>query len=224
MLIYMPTVEILNSHSVSVLRKEIAKSNDKLGIIKSYSKGMKKAEIIDLMMKHKDRFHHIKIAEKKVRAPPLKSETAKKKSQPAQQPAQQAKKIEPKKRVAKTATVIAPKKELTKERKERKENYNDESDNLKLYEEGKKIMTLKTYDRLVKRIDDTKMYSNDWDDLTKRLEKLKPTEPAKKEEKKEAPKKKIKFNIKKKEEDKKQKEPKKEKKQRAKPRPTTPLL
>ena len=106
----MPTVEILKSHSVKTLRDEIAKTNAKLDVIKGYSKDMKKAQIIELMMKHKNRFHHIKIAEKTVRAPPLKSETAKKISKPAQQPAQQPTVIAPKKRVAKTAVVIAPKK------------------------------------------------------------------------------------------------------------------
>ena len=102
----MPSVEILKSHSVKTLRDEIAKTNAKLDVIKGYSKDMKKAQIIELMMKHKTRFHHIKMAEKTVRAPPLKSETAKKISKPAQQPTV----IAPKKRVAKTATVIAPKK------------------------------------------------------------------------------------------------------------------
>jgi len=50
----MVTVEILNSHPVSVLKKEISKTN-----IKGYSK-MKKNEIIDLMLKNKSRFSHIK--------------------------------------------------------------------------------------------------------------------------------------------------------------------
>ena len=58
----MPTNEILNSHSVSTLKKEISKTN-----IKGYSK-MKKAEIISLMMKpeHSKRFSHIKIKDKTV--------------------------------------------------------------------------------------------------------------------------------------------------------------
>ena len=51
--------DILNSHPVSVLKKEISKSN-----IKGYSK-MKKSEIVALMLKHKDKFSHIKMAEKK---------------------------------------------------------------------------------------------------------------------------------------------------------------
>ena len=51
--------DILNSHSVTALKKEISKTN-----IKGYSK-MKKAEVVSLMLKHKQRFSHIKHAEKK---------------------------------------------------------------------------------------------------------------------------------------------------------------
>jgi hypothetical protein len=50
----MVTRDILNSHSVSTLKKEISKTN-----VKGYSK-MKKAEVVDLMMKNKERFAHIK--------------------------------------------------------------------------------------------------------------------------------------------------------------------
>ena len=57
----MPTVEILHSHTIGVLKKEISKTN-----IKGYSK-MKKGEIVALMMEHKDRFHHIQMAGAKVR-------------------------------------------------------------------------------------------------------------------------------------------------------------
>tara|TARA_R110002167_G_scaffold105682_3_gene271666 strand:+ start:249 stop:1037 length:789 start_codon:yes stop_codon:yes gene_type:complete len=124
----MPTVEILKSHSVKTLRDEIAKTNAKLDVIKGYSKDMKKAQIIELMMKHKNRFHHIKIAEKTVRAPPLKSETAKKISKPAQQPAQHPTVIAPKKRVAKTATVIAPKKEKKIKEPKKETIKNDHAD------------------------------------------------------------------------------------------------
>ena len=53
------TKEILNSHPVGTLKKEIAKTN-----IKGYSK-MKKDEIIELMMKHKENFGHIQKAEGK---------------------------------------------------------------------------------------------------------------------------------------------------------------
>ena len=50
--------KILNSHPVSVLKKEISKTN-----IKGYSK-MKKPELMDLMTKpeHADRFAHIEMA------------------------------------------------------------------------------------------------------------------------------------------------------------------
>jgi len=50
--------DILNSHPISVLKKEISKTN-----IKGYSK-MKKPEIVELMMKTPTRFSHIKMNEK----------------------------------------------------------------------------------------------------------------------------------------------------------------
>tara|TARA_R110001606_G_scaffold294818_1_gene442493 strand:- start:381 stop:740 length:360 start_codon:yes stop_codon:yes gene_type:complete len=53
---------ILKSHSVATLKKEISKSN-----VKGYSK-MKKAEIIELMLEHKEKFGHIKMADKKERS------------------------------------------------------------------------------------------------------------------------------------------------------------
>jgi hypothetical protein len=46
----------LESHSVSTLKKEISKTN-----VKGYSK-MKKTEVVALMLKHSDRFNHIKHA------------------------------------------------------------------------------------------------------------------------------------------------------------------
>ena len=66
---YLYMREIFNSHPVSVLKKEISKTN-----IKGYSK-MKKAQIVDLMMKNKERFKHIKMAEKKAPAPAKKPAT-----------------------------------------------------------------------------------------------------------------------------------------------------
>ena len=51
---YMVTKEILMSHPISTLRKEVSKTN-----VRGYSK-LKKAEIIDLMMKNKEKFAHIK--------------------------------------------------------------------------------------------------------------------------------------------------------------------
>ena len=46
----------LESHPVATLKKEISKTN-----VKGYSK-MKKAEVVALMLKNKDRFNHIKHA------------------------------------------------------------------------------------------------------------------------------------------------------------------
>merc|ERR1711935_337047 len=61
--------ETLNSHPTSTLKKEISKTN-----IKGYSK-MKKAEIIELMMKNKDRFLHIMFNEKKEKEPTKKDDS-----------------------------------------------------------------------------------------------------------------------------------------------------
>ena len=52
--------EIFLSHSVSTLKKEISKTN-----IKGYST-MKKAQIVDLMVKNQARFSHIKLNQKKI--------------------------------------------------------------------------------------------------------------------------------------------------------------
>jgi len=57
----MVSKEILNSHSVGTLKKEISKTN-----IKGYSK-LKKAEIIELMLKSKEKFMHIEMKEKSKR-------------------------------------------------------------------------------------------------------------------------------------------------------------
>lgn len=69
--------EILNSHSVTALKKEIAKTN-----IKGYSK-MKKAEVISLMMKpeHSTRFGHIKphVKEKVIKEKVIKKKVVKEK-------------------------------------------------------------------------------------------------------------------------------------------------
>ena len=53
------TREILNSHPISTLKKEISKTN-----IKGYSK-MKKDEVVELMMKNKERFPSMKTVLKK---------------------------------------------------------------------------------------------------------------------------------------------------------------
>jgi hypothetical protein len=85
--------EIFNSHPVSVLKKEISKTN-----IKGYSK-MKKAQIVDLMMKNKERFKHIKMAKKPAPA------QAKKPATPAKKPATPP----PKKKKIKLNVVAQPK-------------------------------------------------------------------------------------------------------------------
>ena len=53
----MPTMELLKSHSLKELRKEVSKTN-----IKKYSK-LKKMDLIELMMKkeNKDMFHHMEM-------------------------------------------------------------------------------------------------------------------------------------------------------------------
>ena len=72
----MVTAEILNSHTVKTLRSEISKQN-----IKGYSKtGVKKPQLIALMLKNKERFMHIKMNEK-----PAKKEKAEKKEKAAPQ-------------------------------------------------------------------------------------------------------------------------------------------
>ena len=55
----MVTKEILLSHPVKTLKSEVSKTN-----IKGYSK-MKKDEIIELMLKYKSRFSHIKKRDQK---------------------------------------------------------------------------------------------------------------------------------------------------------------
>ena len=63
--------EILSSHPVAHLRKEISKTN-----IKGASK-MKKAALIDVMMKHQDRFSHITMRGKTEKKAPPKKEAKK---------------------------------------------------------------------------------------------------------------------------------------------------
>ena len=82
----MPSRQVLESHPVSHLKKEISQTN-----IKGYSK-LKKDGIIDLMLKHKDRFHHIQMYKLPERV---------KKEKPKAEP-----KAEPKKKVIKKKVVI----------------------------------------------------------------------------------------------------------------------
>lgn len=58
----MITRDILKSHPLSTLKQEISKYN-KLVTVSGYSK-MKKGEVIDLMMKHPNKFKHIKMKDK----------------------------------------------------------------------------------------------------------------------------------------------------------------
>jgi len=107
----MPSRPILDSHPISVLRKEISKTN-----IKGYSK-MKKAEVISLMLKRENasKFSHIKMREKSkpkeitiVPKRKIKAERAKKISAPKRE-AQKATVIPPKKRVASVPKVVKAK-------------------------------------------------------------------------------------------------------------------
>ena len=66
----MLTKEILDSHTLKTLRSEIKQHNDEVKV-SGYSK-MKRSELTTLMMKHKDKFMHIKHAEKKERKKPIK--------------------------------------------------------------------------------------------------------------------------------------------------------
>ena len=66
--------EILNSHPISVLRKEVSKFNKSLGSIKSTQK---KPDLVNDMMKHPDAFSHIKMATKKERSEKQKANDAK---------------------------------------------------------------------------------------------------------------------------------------------------
>tara|TARA_R110000824_G_scaffold347197_1_gene533992 strand:+ start:2181 stop:2717 length:537 start_codon:yes stop_codon:yes gene_type:complete len=54
----MPTYEILNSYSITFLKKEISKLNKERNLFKGYSK-MKKKEITELMVKHGTHFNHL---------------------------------------------------------------------------------------------------------------------------------------------------------------------
>ena len=75
----MPTHEILNSYTLSELKKEISQHN-----IKGYSK-MKKAEVIKLML-HKDHRHRFAHKKKKVRSADVKRQPPKQISKTAQTP------------------------------------------------------------------------------------------------------------------------------------------
>ena len=98
----MPTREILMSHPVATLKKEISRTN-----IKGYSK-MKKSEIVQLMLDNKDRFGHIKMA-------PTRKE--KKEIEKKQEELRQARKRSVKERLV---TIIPKKSKPKKEKKDKK--------------------------------------------------------------------------------------------------------
>tara|TARA_R110001632_G_scaffold11382_3_gene41149 strand:+ start:1553 stop:2476 length:924 start_codon:yes stop_codon:yes gene_type:complete len=85
----MPSREELQSHPVTTLKKEISKTN-----IKGYSK-MKKPEIVELMLKNKSRFHHIKMAEKKPKEEKPKPKPAPKEEKPKPKAKAKAKEEKP---------------------------------------------------------------------------------------------------------------------------------
>ena len=138
--------EILNSHAVSVLKKEISKTN-----VKGYSK-MNKKEVVELMLKNKDRFSHIKHARKPTPSAPT----------------------PPTKNYLGYAVRNELKKPLSAIDKEKMENWQDEDAELKPFENGKKKMTMKEYLRFEKRFDKLRFFVPDLGNLDRRLEKLKP--------------------------------------------------
>lgn len=115
--------EILNSHPVSVLKKEISKTN-----IKGYSK-MKKTELIDLMMKaeHADRFAHIEIASSKKK--PVEKKPVKKERSPIKLTSFTVTKADGSKKEVKTGRVKR-RAEEKKAKKPKKSSAEDESKNM----------------------------------------------------------------------------------------------
>jgi hypothetical protein len=77
----MPTEEILKTYSVVELKREIGKAR-----LKNYSK-LKKAEVVALMMKNKERFHHLKGKSKAPKAKPAPKPKAKPAPKPKAKPA-----------------------------------------------------------------------------------------------------------------------------------------
>jgi hypothetical protein len=134
------TKEILNSHPVGTLKKEIAKTN-----VKGYSK-MKKAELVDLMMKHKEKFGHIQKADGKkvVLKPPKELKESTKPDKPKMT------KEERDKRIAE----IAKKQE---ERKAKKEESKPKLESNKTFVPNKKYP--KVFSMLLKDIDSSGGFS-----------------------------------------------------------------
>jgi hypothetical protein len=88
--------DILNSYTTSELRQHISKYNKSLGAIRGYSK-MKKAELIDLMMKNVDKFKSIKMKPKKETKTTKTATKTTTKTQPKEEPKKETPKQQPKK-------------------------------------------------------------------------------------------------------------------------------
>jgi hypothetical protein len=157
--------DILNSHPVAVLKKEISKSN-----IKGYSK-MKKPEIVALMLKHKDKFSHIKMAEKKERKP---------RSTKEQKP---KKKVEPKKSALE---ILIPGININKDKdlKPLSKEFIPDENNLKDMKKYKKILDKKNKDKKISKGE----YERTIKEVNKQIKKLEKEQKPKKKKKK-------KFNV-----------------------------
>ena len=125
--------DILESYSVNELKKEISKQN-----IKGYSK-MKKSEIINLMMKHKDKFAYLKKKETKKKEEPKKKKEEQKPEPKKEMKKKEEPKPEPKKEMKKKEE---PKKEMKKKEQpktemKKKEEFNIRKNILDFEEENK---------------------------------------------------------------------------------------
>ncbi len=115
--------EIFESHSVKTLKGEISKYN-KLTKVSGYSK-MTKKELVDLMLKHKDKFKHIKMNPKPLKALPkaLTSKAVKTSKEDKKEPKKEPKKVVKKvvKKIKKIVKKPEPKKEAPKKPEPKKE-------------------------------------------------------------------------------------------------------
>jgi len=137
----MVSKEILNSHSVGTLKKEISKTN-----IKGYSK-MKKAEIVELMMKSKEKFMHIEMKTKRQ---------------------MKKKKEEPKKERKKIKLVSFDKKEEPKKLTERIKEFNKKYNANEIKKQKLDKSNLKKYtDPYFKELEEIEKMLSDIDDNVK---------------------------------------------------------
>lgn len=143
--------DILNSHPVSVLKKEISKTN-----IKGYSK-LKKAELVSLMVKNKSNFSHIKMADKKSRKPREPKPAPKAKTPPKKSPPKKKTPSPPKAKTPPKKSPSPPKyKKLSDELKKKKASSTYESiGNQKFLENAIKLYKKKsiTANQLQKMVD-----------------------------------------------------------------------